>query len=93
MNRRFDGVALPAVALVLAAGVLGVQVAQGGGDFTPLASADPCMAREVPSQSAGLEGLVERLVLIGVDDAACQLGVTREALTVEIAASGDRSEV
>lgn len=91
-SARTNLVALPAVALVLATGALGVQVANGGGDFTPLASADPCVARPVTSQSTGIEGLVERLVLIGVDDAACRLGVTREALTLEIAASGDRSD-
>jgi hypothetical protein len=83
--------ALPVLALVLVGGVLGVQLARGGGSFEPLRPADPCAARTVTSQSEGIEGLTEQLVLIGLDDAACSLGVSREALTLDLAAGGDRS--
>ena len=38
-------VGLPAVALVLVSGVLGLQVANGGGNFEPLQPADPCAER------------------------------------------------
>ena len=48
---------LPAVALALVGGVLGVQLAYGGGEFEPLRPADPCVAREVTSQSDGIDGL------------------------------------
>ena len=77
--------ALPAVALALVLGVLGVQVAAGGGAFAPLSPADPCAGREVSSASEGIDGLTENLVLIALDDAACTLGVSREALTLELA--------
>lgn len=77
--------ALPSLALALVLGVLGVQVAAGGGDFSPLSPADPCAAREVSSASEGIDGLTENLVLIALDDAACTLGVSREALTLELA--------
>jgi len=77
--------ALPALALVLVAAVLGVQLVQGGGRFEPLRPADPCVARDVTSQVDGIEGLTERLVLLGVDAAACDLRVGREALTLELA--------
>lgn len=80
-------VVLPAVAAALVAGVLGLQVAHGGGDFTPSRVADPCAARVVTSTSTGLEGLTERLVLLGLDGAACRLGVTREALILDLARS------
>ena len=40
------------------------------------------------SQSEGIDGLTERLVLIGVDDAACSLGLGREAFILELAAPG-----
>ncbi len=78
---------LPSLALALVLGVLGVQVAAGGGDFAPLEPADPCTAREVSSASTGIDGLTEDLVLIALDDAACTLGATREALTLELAQS------
>ena len=88
MNRRLRAAGLPAVALVLVGGVLAIQLAYGGGTYEPLEPADPCAARTVTSQSEGIEGLTERLVLIGVDNAACSLGVSREALTLELARPG-----
>ena len=83
MNLRMVG--LPLAALVLVGGVLGVQVANGGGSFEPLQPADPCVARTVTSRADGIDGLSERLVLLGLDGAACELGVSREALTLELA--------
>lgn len=86
MNAAVRFAALPAVALALVLGVAGVQVAAGGGDFRPLAPADACADRAAtPSRADGIEGLTEQLVLRGVDDAACTLGVSREALTLELA--------
>lgn len=83
---------LPLVGLALVAAVLGVQLANGGGSFEPLRPADPCVARTVTSQSPGVEGLTERLVLLGIDGAACRLGVSREALTLQLAGPGERSD-
>ena len=92
MTGRWRMVGLPVVALVLVCGVLGVQVAHGGGEFEPLQPADPRVARTVTSQAEGLDGLTERLVLIGIDEAACTLGVSREALTLELAQPGPRTD-
>jgi hypothetical protein len=89
---RLRAAALPAVALALVGCVLGVQIAYGGGGFEPLRPADPCAARTVTSQSGGIDGLTERLVLIGVDEAACSLGVSREALTLDLARQGSRTD-
>jgi hypothetical protein len=88
MSRHVRAAALPAVAVGLVSGVPGIQLAYGGGTYQPLRPADPCAARTVTSQSEGIEGLTERLVLIGVDDAACSLGVSREALALELAGPG-----
>ena len=77
--------ALPALALALVGGLLAVQIAYGGGDFEPLGPADPCVARPVDSASTGIDGLTEELVLAAMDDAACTLGVTREALVLDVA--------
>jgi hypothetical protein len=83
---------MPAIALVLVSSVLGVQLASGGGAFEPLRSADPCVARTVTSQADGMDGLTERLVLLGIDGAACRLHVSREALTLELAQPGPRTD-
>ncbi|WP_341926866.1 hypothetical protein [Nocardioides psychrotolerans] len=83
---------LPAAALVLVGGVLAVQLAHGGGSFEPLRPTDPCVERTVTSRSSGIEGLTERLVLLGVDAAACRLQVSREALVLELGRSGDPTE-
>jgi hypothetical protein len=91
MTGRARLLALPLLAVVLVAGVIGVQLAHGGGTYEPLRPADACAERAVTSQVDGIEGLTERLVLLGVNDAACSLGVSREALTLQLARSGDRS--
>jgi hypothetical protein len=85
---RVRAVALPAIAAALVSGVLGVQIANGGGDFAPTRPAQPCAHRTVTSVSTGIEGLGERLVLLGLDGAACRLHLTREALALQLAQSG-----
>jgi hypothetical protein len=84
--------ALPVVAAVLVSGVLGVQAANGGGRFEPIRTADPCAVRSVSTVSKGIEGLTERLVLLGLDGAGCRLGVSREALTLQLAQPGTRTD-
>lgn len=81
----FRRIALPLIAALLVSAVLGVQIANGGGDFAPTRAADPCARRAVTTVSTGIEGLGERLVLLGLDGAACRLGVTREALALQLA--------
>jgi hypothetical protein len=83
---------LPVAAAVLVSGVLGVQVANGGGDFTPARAADPCAVRVVTPVSRGIDALGERLVLLGLDGAACRLGVSREAFVLDLATPGRRSD-
>jgi hypothetical protein len=85
-------IVLPVAALVLVIGVVGVQLANGGGTYEPLRPADACVERPVTSRAEGIEGLTERLVLLGVDDAACTLGVSRESLTLRLAQPGARSD-
>ena len=49
--------ALPLIAVVLVAGVLGAQVASGGGHYAPLRPANPCTPRPVSPIPAQLEPL------------------------------------
>lgn len=83
---------LPALALALVGGVLALQLVAGGGSFEPLRPADPCAPRSVTSQADGIDGLTERLVLLGLDDAACTLGVSREQLTLALAQQGEPTD-
>ncbi|MCD4526148.1 hypothetical protein [Nocardioides sp. cx-173] len=92
MNARLRASGLPALAVALVGGVLAVQLANGGGSFEPLRPADPCVQREVTSRADGIEGLTERLVLLGVDGAACRLDVSREALALELAQTEDPTD-
>ncbi|MRJ76618.1 hypothetical protein GEV29_08730 [Aeromicrobium sp. SMF47] len=85
-------IGLPVAAVVLVAGVIGVQLANGGGTYEPLKPADPCAERTVTSRANGIDGLTERLVLLGINNAACTLGVTREALTLELAQTSTRTD-
>ena len=50
----FRAAALPALVAVLVSGVLGVQLANGGGDFSPLRPANPCSVHAVTSVSPGI---------------------------------------
>jgi hypothetical protein len=84
--------ALPTIALALVTGVLGVQLANGGGSYEPLHPADPCVVRHVTSRATGIDALTERLVLLGLDGTACRLHVSREALTLELAQPGPRTD-
>ncbi len=92
MNLHLRTASLPAIALVVVAAVLGIQLAYGGGSYTPLQPADPCTARSVTSEPKSIEGLTERLVLIGLDRAACTLDVSREALTLQLARQEDPTD-
>ncbi|MGH2886974.1 MAG: hypothetical protein ACRDPA_30505, partial [Solirubrobacteraceae bacterium] len=76
------GLTLPLIAVLLVAAVLGVQVAAGGGHYVPLAPANPCEPRPVPPIPPRLEPLAEQIVLLGLDGAACQLGISRERLVL-----------
>jgi hypothetical protein len=77
--------ALPLIALLLVAVVLGVQVAAGGGHYVPRRPANPCTPRPVPPIPAQLEPLAEQIVLLGLDNAACRLGISRERLVLALA--------
>ena len=76
---------LPLIAVLLVAAVLGVQVAAGGGDYVPRRPADPCSPRSVPPIPPRFEPLAERIVLLGLDNAACRLGISRERLVLALA--------
>lgn len=91
MNNR--ALVLPSVAVALVLGVAGVQAANGGGDFVPTAVEDPCVPRTVTAASTKtIDALGEVLVLYGLDGAACRLGLSREAMVLELALADEFSD-
>lgn len=83
MSRRAQGL-LGLAALGLAAAVLiAVELANGALDYGESAVADPCEQREAfPGE--GFEATIQRIVLDGLDGAACELNTTREELVLSI---------
>lgn len=77
--------ALPLIAVLLVAAVLGVQVAAGGGHYVPRRPANPCAPRPIPPIQPQLEPLTEQIVLLSLDSAACRLGISRERLVLALA--------
>ena len=78
---------LPLIAVLLVAAVLGVQVAAGGGRYVPRGPANPCTPRPIPPIQPQLEPLAGQIVLLGLDSAACRLGISRERLVLGLAES------
>ena len=77
--------ALPLTAIALVTAVLGVQVAAGGGHYTPRQPTNPCTPRPTPPIPPRLEPLAQQIVLAGLDNTACQLGIPREQLVLDLA--------
>jgi hypothetical protein len=77
--------ALPLIAVLLVAAVLGIQVAAGGGHYVPRRPANPCAPRPIPPFQPQLEPLAQQIVLLGLDGAACRLGISRERLVLALA--------
>lgn len=73
---------------VAGAALVGVFLLLGGGRLAPEPGADPCVSRW--GGPSGVEEILEQIVLSGLDGAACELGLTREALALAVA---DQSEL
>ena len=89
MSARSRGLVLLAVAIVASAGLVIASLAQGGLDRGEVRLANPCSPR-APLAAGGTSGTIERVVLDGLDGAACHLGVSRERLVVGLTTDQDR---
>jgi len=71
------------VALLASGAVLvGVELARGALDQPSPKIANPCQPRE--GRSGGIDATIQRIVLDGLDGAACRLHTTREELVLSI---------
>jgi hypothetical protein len=75
--------------LLVSLALVGIYVAAGGASYKPNEVADPCKQRQWRNPE-GLDELGQQLALSGIDGAACDLGVTREALARSLATDEDR---
>ncbi len=73
----------PLIALAASLGLILVYVAFGGGTYEPDRVADPCQTRS--EQVLAERDLFEAIALSSLDGAACELGVSREELTIALA--------
>jgi hypothetical protein len=78
-------IALLASAAVL---LLAVELALGARDYGEVALGAPCEKHALFEQG-GLDGTVQRIVLEGIDGAACKLGTTRERLLLSLSPSSE----
>lgn len=79
MNAGLRAQLLVGGAIVAAAVLVGVYLAAGGSSYTPEKSQDPCEHRAW-SDPEGLGEIANQFSVSALDGAACELGVTREAL-------------
>lgn len=85
-----NGRALIAVAVAAAVLLVAGYAALGDGRSEPARTADPCDPRPFPKPQTN-EELAERLTLLALDGAACQLGVTREEVALAVASDRKRA--
>ncbi len=83
MSRRQASVVALVALFVGAATLLAIEVANGAADAGTLAVRDPCAPRPA-FQGQGVDATLQRIVLDGLDGAACELGTTREELVLSL---------
>ena len=87
-RRVTAGVAVAAALAVAGVALVASEVVQGSNERST-AIADPC-AQRAAFPGGGVDAAVQRIVLDGLDGAACRLGTSRERLVLALA--GDSSQ-
>ena len=83
-TRRFPAAVVPAITVAIALVVPAAAVRAGAADFGAVALSDPCTASPDPYPGRGFDAATQRLVLSGVNGAACDLGISREELVLSL---------
>jgi hypothetical protein len=87
VTARLRGATGVLVALLLAGVILvAVELGMGAIDTGPTV-ANPCKPR-TPFPGSGIDAAIQRIVLNGLDGAACRLHTTREGLVLSLRSSG-----
>ena len=88
-SRVTASVAILAALLVGSLALLVAELANGAAGAVSPAIERPCQARQ-PFDGQGLDATVQRVVLEGLDGAACKLGTTREQLVLSLSPASRR---
>lgn len=72
--------------LAAAVVLIGVELGKGATRSVSPPVANPCRARP-PFPGGGVDAVIQRIVLDGLDGAACKLGTTREELVLSLSPS------
>jgi hypothetical protein len=92
VSPRLRGSAFLVLALVASLALVTASLARGGYDRGAVQLANPCAPR--PALAAGgTAGTIQRVVLNGLDGAACRLRVSRERLVVGLASDEGRDRL
>jgi hypothetical protein len=78
-------VAVPAAVALLAAGIVGAEVAAGARHYGQYAESQPCSAPADPYPGSDLDALVQRVAYGALNGAACELGLSRERFVLAAA--------
>jgi hypothetical protein len=81
--RLTPALSILAALLVAALALMAVELGKGAAEEPGPKLANPCHAR--PGRSGGFDATVQRIVLDGLDGAACRLHTTREELVLSLA--------
>jgi predicted MFS family arabinose efflux permease len=82
--RRWSGFAIVGTTLAAAVLLPAAAVHAGTDDFGSPGVADPCTAPPDPFPGDGFDAAAQRLVLSGLNGAACELGISREELVLSL---------
>lgn len=83
MSRRWQGLIGLAALGVAAAVLIALEMANGALDYGESKVADPCEPRAA-FPGDGFQATIQRIVLDGIDGAACELNTTREELVLSL---------
>lgn len=83
MKRSWVGFAGLAALLAVGVALIGVELSKGALDYGTESVAAPCVDRPA-FPGSGVDATIQRVVLDGLDGAACSLGVTREELVLSL---------
>jgi hypothetical protein len=76
-------------AVAVSVALIVTYLALGGASYEPAAVADPCKPRPIEKPQDGGE-VLQQVALSALDGAACELGVSREELTLALAGRSSR---